>query len=288
MKTGRKRKAILSGQRPERRHASKFLPSKRSVLTALAILSSLATAAYLAPKLANNVALMSIWQGSLTKKSPLRVVFGKGSSDHLRPEQKTEIAGAIGRLPNLSYHQLSTTARNILQAHNAREVSLSHQGLGLVHVETFFHVPRLRVQVDRIRLISDLGAIYGQPQSDLEHSLPFVSGVFERKDSDYRFTEDGVLIAKPDEALLVREAIDLEDATRNRNQTPISIAFNSFRGFTVVLSNTGIEVLFGRFPFGERPTRLVSILDKLKAKGMSASRIELDFDGKAFVKEKPL
>ena len=75
---------------------------------------------------------------------------------------------------------------------------------------------------------------------------------------------------------------------RDSNHKIKSIEFKRFRGFFVVLQTSETEVALGRSPFSGKLVRLHEILKRLEKTSSTAARIELDYQGKAFIKEKKL
>ena len=58
--------------------------------------------------------------------------------------------------------------------------------------------------------------------------------------------------------------------------------------FFVVMKDNEAEVALGRPPFAEKLVKLGELINKLSKKGDVASRIELDYQGKAFIKLKKM
>ena len=67
------------------------------------------------------------------------------------------------------------------------------------------------------------------------------------------------------------------------------MSYRRFRGFFVILEaqETRFQVP-GRAPFAGKLDKLQGILSKLDAKGEVAQRVELDYQGKAFIKLKKM
>ena len=291
MKTRRRGKAtVLTGQRPRKRSGIRRLMIR--VLRPVAIgLGVIAVGALLIKPLSRGIFRLRAWvEGahSTARQAELDVEFSDEVRAQLSEKQQGEIVRTLSEAQDLDHAHLESLARAILVMHRARSVALVRLAPDRISVRMEFHEPRYRVQADKTRLVSREGAIYGAPMTEKDMNLPFLNGIIHKGEEPASFHEDGRLVVTVETAELVKEAVKLIEALSEHNVTPSGVTFTPYRGFSVNLSDSELEVSFGRAPFGERPARLVAILDKLKAKGTLASRIELDFDGKAFIKEKPL
>ena len=83
------------------------------------------------------------------------------------------------------------------------------------------------------------------------------------------------------------EAVDIWQRAIEAGVDVSSINFQKFRGFSILLADQ-TEIVIGIKPFDYKLKKLRGILDGLKRDGVVASRIELDYEGKAFIKEKKL
>lgn len=150
-------------------------------------------------------------------------------------------------------------------------------------------VPVMCAEVDRLRLVSEAGEIYGVAGVDGAPTCPGprLVGVVPSSEK-IRITPTQTLHLEPDGQTAVKEAIALVQEGTTRGFTFSLIEFRRYRGFFAHVSGLETEVALGRAPFVEKLDKLRALLDKLAARGEVAARIELDYQGKAFVKLKKL
>lgn len=202
-----------------------------------------------------------------------RKTLGRGSSDELK-----RTAAAIQRLD--AFARVSV-------------VRLSHQD---VAIEVRARQPVLCVKADQLRLVGAQGEVFGSPEKDgVPCPGPILSGVFDERASGatggkrFQLAEDFTLDVSTDEKDALKEAVALNAEGKRRQVKMRSLDFQKFRGFLVVLTEPeGLEVEIGRAPFGQKLEKLDGLLRMLHEKGEQAARIELDYQGKAFVKLKKM
>jgi len=125
--------------------------------------------------------------------------------------------------------------------------------------------------------------------SSKEKKFIKVSGIFKsRKSRRFVVKSDNSLKVRDDEKARIKEVIRLVQLSKQNKIEMTQIVFKQYRGFVSLIQKDNIEVSFGRAPFKARFVRLQNILDNLKHRGILYSKIELDYDGKAFIKEKRL
>lgn len=145
--------------------------------------------------------------------------------------------------------------------------------------------PVLAVDVGgQTRLVSEEGVVYAKAAEDAGY--PVIRGVFPLKIKDYEFNRDQSLIMTDNESIAIKEAVSLYSLSQKYGRNVQNMKYEEYRGFYIVLVEEGTEVFLGRAPFEEKLKKLDSILKNLQKKGSKAARIELDYTGKAFIKEK--
>ncbi len=156
-----------------------------------------------------------------------------------------------------------------------------------VVVQVSPRAPSLCVEADQLRFIAIDGSVYGSPSSIQDCPAPPVRGILDlgRK---YATREDGTLELTPGEVSAVRDSLLLQKSLASYALQAQSIQYIKHRGFTVILQGKSPEITLGYPPFANRLDKLLSLLDKLAAKGEEALRIELDYQGKAFLKLKKM
>lgn len=150
-------------------------------------------------------------------------------------------------------------------------------------------VPIMCAEVDRLRLVSEAGEIYGVAGVDGAPTCPGprLVGILPSTDK-VQVTSNQTLQLAPDAQTAVQEAIALVQEGTARGFTFSLLEFRRYRGYFAHVSGLETEVALGRAPFAEKLDKLRTLLDKLAARGEVAQRIELDYQGKAFVKLKKL
>ena len=152
--------------------------------------------------------------------------------------------------------------------------------------------PALLVSVGaKTRFLSLDGTVFGDSADNSGNpsgSLPtvLVTGIFDGRpnpavDSSLR------IIVTPEERRHLSEAIEIWQRSVESGVDVRSVGFQKFRGYAITL-NDETEIVIGIKPFDYKLKKLRGILDGLKKDGVVASRIELDYEGKAFIKERKL
>lgn len=149
--------------------------------------------------------------------------------------------------------------------------------------------PAFCVDADRLRFVAADGTVYGTPDPAKPESCqgPTLTGVFDER-RRFAMKSDLTLAIDADDRQVLREAAELLRVSREKKLPFAQMSFRKFRGFFVTLPGTGAEVALGRSPFPGKLDKLSGILSKLEAKGQVAERIELDYQGKAFIKSKKM
>jgi hypothetical protein len=113
-----------------------------------------------------------------------------------------------------------------------------------------------------------------------------VTGVFDQRQNPT--IDDSMRVVTTTEER--RHLADALEVWQKSNESMIElrqINFQKFRGYSITLAD-GTEVVLGIKPFDYKLKKLRGILENLKKDGSVAARIELDYEGKAFIKEKKL
>lgn len=166
-------------------------------------------------------------------------------------------------------------------------VRIAHTGRRSLVVQVSPRVPSLCIEADQTRFIGTDGSVYGSPASLDECPGPVVRGILDIVEKR-TFHEDATLTLNIGEQSAIQDALNLQKSLNSHDLHPTSILYTKHRGFTVTLKGKTPEITVGYPPFDERMAKLVSLLDKLASKGEDALRIELDYQGKAFLKLKKM
>ncbi len=113
-----------------------------------------------------------------------------------------------------------------------------------------------------------------------------VTGVFDQRQNPT--VDDSMrVLTTTDERRHLADALEVWQKSNESMIELRQINFQKFRGYSITLSD-GTEVVLGIKPFDYKLKKLRGILENLKKDGSVAARIELDYEGKAFIKEKKL
>lgn len=132
-------------------------------------------------------------------------------------------------------------------------------------------------------LVSVDAEIYGSSAGE-NCPGPLLSGVLEERKN--RTSRYGVMQLIPEEQKQIQAAVDLLTVLRKHGHQPASLTYEKYRGFHVTLEGLETEIALGNPPFDTKLEKLGEVLEKIRSKGEVAQRIELDFQGKAFIKLK--
>ena len=173
---------------------------------------------------------------------------------------------------------------SLIQKHiSAKRISLVSPDPQSVIVQIEMHQPIAVINFGSKRLLSRAGKIFGKFNESDHHHLPMITGI--APDSKIQLNPDQSVLLDRKISPLVKEALLLIKDGLSYNINYRGIHLDKYRGFQVLLSEKRIRVEMGRAPFKQRYKKLTKILSDLNNKNVNQARIELDFHGKAFVKE---
>ncbi len=224
-------------------------------------------------------------------KLPVEIIIHPDMRDdeHLSDATRNDIAQAGGKLiTDMQEETLARAARALQSKFLADSVHLVRVAPNRISLLLKPRTPIMRVKGESIRLLSQLGHVYGTARDD-HASLPLLSGLIDTNNVA-RMRDNNTLLLSAEQEVIAKEALELLALL---SQTTLrdsfdEIRFVKFRGITLRSSHDDLEVTIGRSPFDRKVDGLNRILAGLKKKGSQAQRIELDYDGKAFIKEKRL
>lgn len=281
MKKRKKSKDLLARQRPQKRHKFNlnFLVTKKYlyILTACLIIISLAIFIanydfnhFFRP---NNLSEWSIIIQE-TKRTPIPA------------KERSRIVNIIKK------HLLTSNQQSTFQETADKILAKSHYGfVQLLQLDSKKLLVKLRVRepvfsiaADKERLVSSSGLVYGLAK--LDHQLPKLTGVLTKAKKNNFLKSNNSLKLSQDEATIINEAIELQKKLNENNLNFSELEYKQYRGFFTTIRNLNLQVSFGRSPFQLKVRKLFRVINKLKQNNTVASRIELDYDGKAFIREK--
>ena len=188
-----------------------------------------------------------------------------------------------------SRQNLERAAEAIQQLDSYSSVSLIKLAPDHLAVHVKRRAPLFCVEADRMRFVTTDAVVFGTVDTSKVGSCPgpVLAGLFEDH-GKFNAKADLTLIVDKEERLVLQEAVELLKAARERRLVLARMNYRRFRGFFVILDSKDTEVSMGRSPFAGKLDKLQGILSKLEAKGEVAQRIELDYQGKAFIKLKKM
>jgi hypothetical protein len=287
-------RSVLRGQKPKRGKQSKADRAKRLKrwgLTAVIALSftggalawrslsrrSAAAAAASAPRPTDwKVSLKVDGNEPLADRAAEEILtlarqgLGRG-----RPQDLQKVAAAIQRLDAYS------------------QVHVLKLGPDSAAVQVHLRQAAFCVEADKLRLVSVDGDVYGsveRPESGASGCPgPILTGLFDAKQqAKLTLESDFTLSLNAEQKAALTEALELWGEAQRRDLQLASLSYRKYRGFFAALSGQDLEIAMGRAPFADKLDRLKGILSKLAQKGEQAARIELDYQGKAFIKLRKL
>lgn len=287
--TGRKKSgSVLARQKPKKaRKKARSTYFKRPFwLLCILCIPLLALGGFWTANLASS--WFSAW---MNKPVGWQITLNIAGEKPLPQEQAVEIL-------NIAKRELQAgTRRDMLRA--AREIQ-QYSSFANVHFmklssrEMVLHIsrrePLLCVEADRLRFLTRAGRIYGVAKRYNEGQTdcpgPLLTGIFPPK-TTFRKRQDQTLAVSHSEQVAVEEAIELFLMLRPMDIPVSQIRFERVRGFFIhatLAEETQTVVALGRAPFTTKLTKLRDIRASLLEKGDVAERIELDYQGKAFIK----
>lgn len=206
-------------------------------------------------------------------------------------EKKTEdlIRSAKSVMRFGDIRELETIATTIQKIEVFSQVSVLKLSDTRILVSVKPRVPIMCIDFDRPRLVSNSGEVYGY--ADTEGSppcpTPKLIGV-RNKNTKATSLSDLTIALEANEKQIINNAINLVDSAKVNGFSFSTIEYREHRGFIVQMSGLETLIFLGYPPFEDKLKKLSSLLKRIASKGESASRIELDYMGKAFVKLKKL
>jgi len=181
---------------------------------------------------------------------------------------------------------LETLAAKLQVEHLAERVSLVKTGAHRMAVMLYPREPILRIEADKMRLLTKTGLVYGEPSDEPSgENLVVLTKFFDSQKARFDFAKDATLVLNKDEAKRIKDAIDLHEQAVASQLSLQSITYISHRGFELQLQEPPVVVMVGEPPYAEKLQQLRRLLDKTLENGRQVVRIELDYNGKAFIKE---
>lgn len=286
MSRTRKKSSVLSGQKPRRSWRLAPLAPRR-LLHVAKILAVVFGAIFLLKAGDRSRQKLSSWtRAMLALDEAWRVHLHLDSEyplsakkiDDLLLLTKQELGAT--HFPNLT---LAAVKLQRLDAYS--RVHIMRTGLKDVLVSVRPRIAIMCAEVDRLRLVDASGTIYGVFGSEGAPHCPGPRLIgLKGEGSRTKINEDQTITLSSEEQRLVHEALELLSEAKVQGLELSSIEIHRHRGFQIALRSEETEISLGHHPFSSKLERLKTLLGKLKERSEKAARIELDYQGKAFVK----
>ena len=151
----------------------------------------------------------------------------------------------------------------------------------IIYIED--RVPEFSTLADKQRLVSIDHEIYGELSSAYKN-LPRLQNILKKGRKNYTFSENASLVLEEEEKERLLEAQMILRLAEQNTLDLKEITFVEYRGFKLNFRQDKTEVFLGRKPFEKKFLKLLQIKKQFKNEDGATRRIELDYDGKAFIK----
>lgn len=199
------------------------------------------------------------------------------------PKLRAKVEGMLSKQRDSDFENFHDLASKIQKKLSAKRVTLVSLGNNTVSIDLEMHKAIAAIEFGKKRLLSDEGKVFGNYIETRDHSLPLIKGI-GMKDK-VSLADDQSLVLDEESVQRISEARLLINEGLRYNIHYRAIHLDPYRGFQVLLKDKRIRVEMGRTPFKKRYIKLVKILSNLSRKKVNQARIELDYQGKAFIKE---
>lgn len=227
--------------------------------------------------------------GASRSQTSWKVTLKMAGDAPLSPAAAEDILAVVRKnLGQGTKTDLRRAARLAQQTESFAVVHLVRTGNTGVLVQIKPRQALLCIEADKLRLVGADGAVYGAALSPEVCPGPILRGVFSEGRGKFVLHDDVSLKLDEEEQGIVREALDLVQLAAGEKLAIASLEHRRYRGFTIALKDRELEVAIGRAPFAGKLHKLDEILGKLSEKGEQAMRVELDYQGKAFIKLKKM
>ncbi|MCX6117919.1 MAG: hypothetical protein NT027_10280 [Proteobacteria bacterium] len=296
----KKSKSILSGQRPSKRRSKSrhqsildrfgLIPIAVIVCICFIIVLGLwSIAGKISSSTQNYFHNLQVYLQLPPPEWNIQIVDPNGVplSDDIRREIFKQAQKVTRNRHNIDQSQLIQTIGSLGMF---EKISIVRPQFQTVVIGATVRVPIMTTMINgQLRLVTEEGHIYGSSSQLAEkadsQSLVEVSGIIEKQNADPDFDVTQKMRLSPDESSRLGSAITLRSQALKMGLVFNKIEYQGYRGFSLNMTDSS-EIVLGVGPFEYKLEKLAGILTKLKAQGITAARIELDYDGKAFIKER--
>lgn len=270
MSKRRKPKGLLAGQRPKRRWPLFARYGKLSLLAILTLALAVSGISWLHRQMFRPA-------GNGLERPQLL------AAQSLDPEDQVRIRESYRSLDQVNAQTLLPMARQLHQSMGLRTINIIQTAPHRLWIATEPFEAQLLVELDRIRYVTEDGIIFGQLAENEISTLPLLKGL-DRKAPLVR-SPNGTLIPSSGNQRIIEDTILAIQEGKRYNIQYRSMIYDDFRGLTGELQEPAYRITLGFKPFDRKYLKLDKILASLKQRGLTSATIELDYKGKAFVKE---
>lgn len=133
--------------------------------------------------------------------------------------------------------------------------------------------------------ISTEGEVYEQNSDEVSSKIPSLFGLLQNRKHHPVVNQDRTLLLSSEEESIAQNAVTLTKKVMEQGISIHKLEFRTFRGFSIFIEEDDIEVSIGLAPFDEKLLKLNALLKNIRAKGLHSKKIEIDYEGKAFLTE---
>ena len=212
-------------------------------------------------------------------------------SDTKSPKQKEQIQDILKiidkTITNGNNASLSTLAKKIQNNSFFSQVTIVKNFPRKISVFLKERTPVMAIaSANNKYLLSNKGEVYGSYSPKTNKNLTLLHGVLSLKKNKRNLNKNNSIIIAADEQKIIQESLELHQLTAHKNLQVKKILYKKYRGFTITLKKEDLEVVLGKDFFMKKINRLSDILRKIGKDVHTIQKIELDYEGKAFIQKK--
>ncbi|MCY4443429.1 MAG: cell division protein FtsQ/DivIB [Proteobacteria bacterium] len=220
---------------------------------------------------------------TLPKEDPWRIsiVDKKGQAPSHTISQSI-IAATTNRLNHGSRDELQRLSHYILRESVFDHVSITRTAPKHVLIRVNIPEAVAIIEAGSWRLLSKHGGVLGKIAPKDQPHLPRISGVFSPEAKPYTITSSNKLSIRQDQARIITRILTTLALMKETGLSIESLNYDPYLGISLSLSSQ-VHIGLGHPPYNTKIRRLASIIQQAKKNGSAIKKIELDFQGKAFV-----
>lgn len=274
MGQSRKRKTLLASQKPKKRWSFPFPSYRKLIFAGLSIVA---------------VGFILVRSFDYLSKTALFAYEERPTLQAIRGLSEVEQNAVLQKyreLKAVSPRELDQFSRSLYRTLGLRSIQLIQTAPDRIAIATETFRPRFVAELDKLRFVTDDGIVFGGMAINETSSLPVLRGLY--KNVPFTKSENDTVVLSAANQRIVEEALlAIQEAARYNIQYR-SLTYDEFRGLSAEMLEPNYRITLGFRPFDSKYAKLGKIIDSLKDRGLTSASIELDYKGKAFVKETTL